>query len=683
MTIQKGDVKLVKSAVMDDVPEGGGAPTANVIVDGTSNAIFPDVSESDRAAGRVSLRKAHVWVQSPDTDTYLGGNVIIAEPPNDPNVSITIFSPGDTFDTRESAVARLEAYLNVGPNYQGFLFGNHITGQATLLIFQRTDFTPAIGSSLALTKREGFGDEAVQYVRVTEASVVLSTFTDTGGDFQRYVLTLKISDPLRYDFPGFDVTRIDPTKTQMAAATKISDVVVADAARYAGVRELVAAAGVGDFSVQADGIFTQLVPSAQIETPIGDARANQILAGAVSSGAPIVQSLNLAFTTTQNLFIGGAIKPATLSIVQGAISLTDSGGRLMNAGTQVGLVDYENGIVQLSTNVFGTGALTYTVTYQLAAVPEAVTQTQGFKVSIENRSTSYVRTIEPAPVAGTLSIAYMVASKWYVLRDDGSGALRGQDSSYGAGQLNPTTGTVSITLGALPDVGSSIIYQWVEPAAAVNALTINNNGRLYWPFNTSGASSTAPGAKTIDPSGVSISWNDGGVRTVTDDGNGNLQGYGTGSVNYSTGVILLSPTTLPPKGTTITVTTTQRTKATSAPTIAGGGATKSGNLGATGITPGSVVLTLPGQLKGQYLAGPIVNWGAASSWVVLDDGAGALRLDLGAGLAPIAIGTVNYSTGDFTLNTNTVIPTAQAAAITLFDNIYVRKTGFVYSVAVA
>jgi hypothetical protein len=95
------------------------------------------------------------------------------------------------------------------------------------------------------------------------------------------------------------------------------------------------------------------------------------------------------------------------------------------------------------------------------------------------------------------------------------------------------------------------------------------------------------------------------------------------------------------------------------------------------------VLTLDGQLKGQYLAGPIVNWGAPSSWVVRDDGAGALKLDLGGGLALIAIGTVDYSTGDFTLNTNTVIPTAQAAAITLFDNIYVRKTGFVYSVAVA
>ncbi len=55
MPIQSGDVKLLKSAVMADVPEGGGAPTGHAIADGVSNAIFPDISEVDRAGGRVRL----------------------------------------------------------------------------------------------------------------------------------------------------------------------------------------------------------------------------------------------------------------------------------------------------------------------------------------------------------------------------------------------------------------------------------------------------------------------------------------------------------------------------------------------------------------------------------------------------------------------------------------------------
>ena len=65
MAILTGDIKLVASQVMLDVPEGGGAPTSNVIQDATSNAIFPDISELDRAGGRVNLRKVHVSVQTP------------------------------------------------------------------------------------------------------------------------------------------------------------------------------------------------------------------------------------------------------------------------------------------------------------------------------------------------------------------------------------------------------------------------------------------------------------------------------------------------------------------------------------------------------------------------------------------------------------------------------------------
>ena len=67
MPILTGDIKLVASQVMNDVPEGGGAPTATVIADGVSNAIFPDISELDRAGGRVNLRKLHVTVQTDDT----------------------------------------------------------------------------------------------------------------------------------------------------------------------------------------------------------------------------------------------------------------------------------------------------------------------------------------------------------------------------------------------------------------------------------------------------------------------------------------------------------------------------------------------------------------------------------------------------------------------------------------
>lgn len=670
MTIQKGDVVLVKSAVMDDVPEGGQGPTANVIVDGSSNAVFPDVSETDRAAGRVSARKVHVLVKSPDTDTYLGGNVIIAKPPNDPNVSVTIFSTGEVFDTRAAAISRIEAYLSVGANYAGFLSGNHIAGQQTINLYQRTPETPAIGATLTLTKREGFVDQLIQYVRVTEAKATLQTFTDAQGDFNRYILELKISDPLRADFAGFDVARIDPTKAQLAAATKISSTIVANAAKYYGVVALEEPANIGDFSVKAEGIFTQLVPSAQISTPIADARSNQLLAGVIGGGAAVTISTALAFTPTQNLFIGGAIKPNTLSLTGAGVTLTDSGGRLLNSGTEVGTIDYENGILSLLSNVFGGGSVTFAITYQPGAAPAAVTQSQGFPVTAETRDISYVRTMEPAPVPGTLSFAYMVASRWYVLRDDGSGALRGPDSSYGAGQVNFVTGSIAVTLGALPDVGSEIIYQWVEPEAARDSteLQLENNGRLFWPFNTSGVSSLEAGAKAIEPGALSITWMDGVTpRTVTDNGAGALQGYATGTVNYAQGTIRMSPTTLPAPGTPVNVTVNTSTPVEATVVVAAG----AGSLGATNVMPGSIELLIVGQLRGKYLTAAIVDWGPPGIYLVTDDGAGVLKMHFGEAL--VTVGAINYAAGTFTLTANPVVPNDAALKVAAWDNVYLRK----------
>ena len=52
------------------------------------------------------------------------------------------------------------------------------------------------------------------------------------------------------------------------------------------------------------------------------------------------------------------ILPSTLVIVGGGVTLLDSGGVLQMGGEPVGAVDHANGIVTLSSDVFGTGAAT-------------------------------------------------------------------------------------------------------------------------------------------------------------------------------------------------------------------------------------------------------------------------------------------------------------------------------------
>ena len=106
MPILQGDIQLRASRVMDDVPEGGGGPSNVVIESGQENAIMPDVSEMDRAIGRDNMRQMFVGVDTEDRDTYQGSNVIVAKPPEDPNISITLFATGGVYDTRAQAHAR-------------------------------------------------------------------------------------------------------------------------------------------------------------------------------------------------------------------------------------------------------------------------------------------------------------------------------------------------------------------------------------------------------------------------------------------------------------------------------------------------------------------------------------------------------------------------------------------------
>jgi hypothetical protein len=654
MPIQSGDVKLLKSAVMADVPEGGGAPTANVIADGVSNAIFPDISELDRAGGRVNLRKTFVSIQTDDTDLYFGGNVIVAEPPQDPRVSVTLFSNGLTFDDRDEASARIESYLNKGPEWAGYLYENHIAGQRVVQLFQRVGSElPNVGQTLVLIENEGLGTQKEQYVRATSVSSVEQTFTyNQGGtpvDYKAWVVTCDISDALRFDFTGSPASRlfIRTTDGNTAAPnrTKIRDTVVADAGTYVGVVPLTATAALGDFTVSGESIYTQLVPSAQTETPISDIRTNGLSAALVSTGDPVTVSLSLGFTTSQNMHVGGPIYPGTLSIVRSGVTVTDAGGLLVSSGIEVGQVDYENGILSLSQDVFGTSSGTHTVTFTPAAVPELISDQRAIRVTAESQSLSYAFTMQVVPARRTLSLSYLAQGRWYVLKDDGAGVLRGSDSAFGIGTLNYTTGSVVVTLGALPDVGSSIVVQSFSESInqPFDNTTLLYGGKLYAPLNTSGLLSEEKGAKPITIGSLEITWNDGTARTATDDGLGGLTGDATGSVDYSNGVVRISPNALPAPGTVFVMNLDAGEYST-----ANNVPLSNGSIGATNITPGSVYFSVDLRLNynAVFLAPNLLSFSESTTSVgVTDDGTGGLRFtDPGNG-SYVPCGNINYATG--------------------------------------
>ena len=133
MTILEGDIKLLASRVMDDVPEGGGGPTGTVIPYGGSNAVFGDVTEAARAGGNVSIRQVHMGVLTPTTDALMGANVILSRLPTDPNVAVTL-AKCNLFARRTEIALTIANYLIKGPEWNGYLLEDHVAGQRALQI---------------------------------------------------------------------------------------------------------------------------------------------------------------------------------------------------------------------------------------------------------------------------------------------------------------------------------------------------------------------------------------------------------------------------------------------------------------------------------------------------------------------------------------------------------------------
>jgi len=640
MPILAGDVKLVASQVMDDVAEGGGAPTANVITDGASNSLFNDISELDRAGGRVNLRKVFASIQTESTDTYLGGNVVVSDPPGDPRVAVTIFSTGSVFDRRTNARDRIEAYLNKGSLWNGYLLENHITGQRSIQLFQRVGAAlPTIGKTLFLVMNEGVSGEYSQYIRITRIESETRTFSyGTGSsitDYQAVVVTCDLSDALRYDFPGSPPDRLF---TMATGKSKCRDTVVADAAKYCGVVKTTQPVAIGDVAASVSSVFTQLVPSAQTETPLLDLTAGGTSEALIESdNGTVSYTTSVAFNSSTVLSVGNAIQPGSFSITVTGATLTDNGGDLMSGATVVGTINYGRGQVTLASSA-PTYSGSKTITFRPAAAPIRVADTAGVRVDIENRSYNYILTIIPSPSPGTLQVSYRAQGQWYDLRDNGAGVMKGASPEYGVGTVNYVSGTVAVTLGALPDVGSEIVYTWGAKASYFNrsrqviaspsvALQLSNAG--------------------VTPGSVAITWNDGSARSATDDGKGAITGNATGTINYQTGLIQMTPTALPAGGQTYSVAYTWGPPSEEefhAPLRNGDGSIDV-SLGFGGLIPGTVELewnllvdlyeyisTTPAELQVIRVVDPIK--------IIRDNGSGVLRDPQGA-----TFGTVNYATG--------------------------------------
>lgn len=542
MPIYTENVKLMGSQRLTDYDDGGGRMSAVEIVDGNVNNLFPDISRLDRVYGRVSLRKAFVSVQTADTEAYSGSHVILSLPAEDPNVSVCLFSTDDPHDERSAARNRVESYVTIGPRFQGWLWGDQPAGSRAIIAYcVKGTPVPDVGSVLCLFNDKGLAGEVFQYVRVMSVEKTTSEFsTDVGPyssqaqTFNRDIMRIEVGDPLRYTFKGGEITSND------ALATSIYTTIVSDAAKYYGVMLPKAEIGAGDIAINVNSIFTNLVPSAQGESPVTDLSIGE--AGPVQ-GTGVSRSISVpSFNVTNGatMHFCRPIKAGSLTISASTYTFTDKGDGLLYLGlSQVGVVDYSTGAATwtnwaLSYN--GTWTMTAIAGAEVSRVPESITQT----VNISNRGYNYVAILNPLPSPGSIWVDYMAQGKWYRLRDNGVGTLVPDIEGTGTGTINYSSGSITLTCAALPDVDTQIIYNWANPIETVDLAGVVT-------VEVAEVNHTLANVP-VEPGSLTITWPTGASTTATATdagGTGVISGGATGSINYATGEIRFKPVLLP------------------------------------------------------------------------------------------------------------------------------------------
>lgn len=632
MTILSGDIKIKKSQVMLQTSDGGGAMTNNVVIDGQSNNMFRDIDEIDRVYGKVDLAKVFVHVDTNNTDSAFQVHAIISKMPADPRVSVNLFTTKDWFDRRPALQNYIENYLAKGVKWEGHLLETQLEGQRAiqLTIDENSTAIPAIGQTLVLVNNEGLSTEVYQYVRVTEVSVVKRTFMVDGRPQVRQVVTLGISDPLRYDFIGQSVSSFLSNDTPIGI---LRDARVADSAKYYGISPLANPAGLNSAQIQVESIFSQIVPSAQAETPLIDLDAASQSTTFVEANASVIsQSITTTISASQNLFLGSSVMPKTVSFTLFGVAITDSGGELKNSsGITVGIIDYASGLIRWNSNA-GTGNATFTINYQPAVAASKPQSTFLRTVTADNRGYNWTNTLVPIPAPGTLIVSYTAQGKVYSLRDNGAGQLKGADSSMGSGTVSFETGTVLLTTGALPDVGTAILYTWGNKLSLF-ARADMPIGKAYLEIeSTQGALISASST---------ITWLLNGVeKTATDDGAGKIIGDATGTIDYS-GRIKLAPNILPEPGTVFTLN-------------AQFGPASVATVENSPVSDGSTTFTVPGdgnlQPGSVKIEVPVTDAdGGGAGSIVLHDKPNSPSAGIMVDNQDINRGTINYSTREVTI----------------------------------
>ncbi len=455
--ITQNDLQILKAEVMSDTTDGGGLPTSNVVVDGESNNLFPDVSDLDRKNGRVRLRKVYLGVQTANADLLQAARLIFTELPSNPNISVFAFKATTFADRRADAKNKIESYLAFGTKMAGHLLETQLAGQRVIqLSLDVKDVPPSVNQPLVLVQNEGMPDEFYQYIRPTKVDIAMRQFQRTvDASVTRQVVTIEFSEPLKYNFVGLTVPEFY-RNADTARRAILREARVADAAKYYSASKLAEPiVAMQTNQAQLDSIYTQIVPSTQVETPLlqRDPVNNVSTQARGASEIAISQTITITPSTAFNLAGGIAIGSLNLTILGNSYS--DRNGELIHNLTReaVASINYGTGTITWYSS-FNQGSQTVVGNYKPAAAFIRVAQTDYQKVG-DNAGYNFTRELGAVPVAGSLRVSYTAQGGNYTVFDDGRGNLI-DDKGNGRGTILDKS--VLLTTAVIPDMDSYIIY---------------------------------------------------------------------------------------------------------------------------------------------------------------------------------------------------------------------------------
>jgi hypothetical protein len=526
MPLQSGDIRFARSAVMSDVDSGGGPPTSQLLPDGAANAMFPDISEDARTGGLVEVRHVHAVLRNTDTDALLGANIILADPPDDPNVSLTLIKSPSTFARRPDLVKLIEATSTPGPEFGGYLLEHHIASQRSIQIAQRPGVEPpGVNTALVLVFDEGLITERSQYVRVRRVTVTEEVFTTTDSagnptDFLVQVASCELFSPLGSDFAGSPASRF---YTRAANKTKVRRVNFSDAGTFYSAAKLTVAALATDMAVKLATVYTQIVPNTRTETPLLNQRPGGLRTLDLVDYLGTVQVT--ASSHTARIFVSEANQgyswvadlqpppaPNSVSVAYMALgswnTVIDDGSGALGSGAGSGTVDYSNGNLALTTD-----ALPDYNTFILIAWADTapfVNNCPSGAVAITTRPPQFEVPFTPGANVNGATITWPSGGVTQTANVNAAGTVSGGASGTMVGAL----GKLYIRPTAMPDAGSGFTITYASRPTLVESV-IN-------PSVDAGGYAALTTAQQAIPGTLKVRWIT--ARTASDSSGSDLSG---------------------------------------------------------------------------------------------------------------------------------------------------------------